>query len=68
MKKLLVSLSIITILASCGENTTSTTDLKKDSLGTSVSVDSTKMGNHSTDTSMHKMDTTMSKMDTTMHK
>lgn len=68
MKKLLASLSIITILASCGETSTSTTDLKKDSLGTNLSIDSNRTSTLSTDTSMHKSDSTMNKMDTTRHK
>ncbi len=64
MKKLLVSLIVITVLAACGDNSTSSTEVKKDSISTGTSVDTSKMRDMSTDTSMHKMDSSMNKMDT----
>lgn len=67
MKKVLVSLAVITVLAACGDSSTSSTDVKKDtSVTTSTMVDSSKM-KMGDSTMMHKDSTTM-KMDTTTHK
>ena len=62
MKKVFLSLIVITVLAACGDSSTSTTDVKKDSTGTTLSADTSKM-KMGADSTMHKMDSAMNKMD-----
>ena len=67
MKKVLVSLAISTVFAACSDSTTKT-DVTKDStgVGTTTTVDTTKITTIATDTAIHKMDTSVHKIDT-MH-
>ena len=65
MKKLLVSLAIATVFASCGGDSTKT-DVKVDSSKmTTTPVDTSKMKIVTTDTTTHKMESTMTKKDST---
>ena len=65
MKKVLVSLAVITILAACGDSSSSTTTVNTDSLKNAMTADSLKNVKMSSDTSMHKDSSMMNKMDTT---
>ena len=66
MKKVLVSLAIATVFASCGGDSTKT-DVKKvdSSTMTTMPVDTSKMKTVTTDTTTHKMESTTTKKDST---
>ena len=68
MKKVLVSLAISAMFAACSDSTTKT-DVKKDSTGTATltTVDTSKMSTMSTDTSLLHLDSNMHKMENPTH-